>query len=223
MPLAVIGAGFGRTGTLSLKLALERLGLGPCHHMREVFQHPRLLRSWQAAAAGRPVDWEEVFAGYRATVDWPSARFWRELTAAYPEAKVILTVRPEAAWWASFSRTIPPLMRREAEVADPHVRGVLALARAIVAEQTMGGRPDHEATALARYRQQTAEVTAEVAPERLLVLDVADRWAPLCGFLGLPVPDEPFPRTNSVEEFWDPSRPGRPPRPDPITKPDERR
>ena len=224
MPLSDIGAGFGRTGTLSLKLALERLGLGPCHHMREVFQHPRLLRSWQAAAAGRPVDWEEVFAGYRSTIDWPSAHFWRELAAAYPEAKIILTVRPEAAWWASFSRTIPLLlMRRETEVSNPHVRGVLAMARAIVAEQTMGGRPDHEVTALARYRQQIAEVTAEVAPERLLVLDVADGWAPLCGFLGLPVPDAPFPRTNSVEEFWDPSRPGRPPRPDPITKADERR
>ena len=125
MSLSVIGAGLGRMGTLSLKLALERLGLGPCHHMREVFRRPRLLRHWRDAAAGRPVAWEEVFAGYRSTVDWPSTRFWRELAAAYPEAKIILTVRPEAAWWASFSRTIPLLLRRRAEVSDPHVRGVL--------------------------------------------------------------------------------------------------
>jgi Sulfotransferase domain len=223
MPLSVIGAGLGRTGGLSLKLALERLGLGPCHHMREVFQHPRLLRHWRDAAAGRPIDWEEVFAGYRSTVDWPSTHFWRELAATYPEAKVILTVRPEAAWWASFSRTIPPLLRRHAEVADPHVRGVLEMATSIVVEQEMGGRPDDETTALACYRRRIAEVTAKVAPGRLLVFDVAEGWAPLCGFLGLPTPDEPFPRTNSTEEFWDPSLPGRPPRPDPITKPDERR
>ncbi len=214
MPLSVIGAGFGRTGTLSLKLALEQLGLGPCHHMREVFQHPRLLRYWQDAAAGQPVDWEEVFAGYRSTVDWPSAHFWRELAAAYPQAKVILTVRPEAAWWASFSRTIPLLLQRQAEIPDPHVRGALALGTSIVVEQTMRGRPDDEATARACYRQRIAEVMAEVAPERLLVFDVAEGWEPLCRFLALPVPDAPFPRTNSVEEFWDPSKPGRPPRSD---------
>src|SRR4051812_27675108 len=223
MPLSVIGAGLGRTGTLSLKLALERLGLGLCHHMREVFRHPRLLRHWQDAAAGRPVAWEEVFAGYRSTIDWPSTHFWRELAAAYPEAKIVLTVRPEAAWWASFSRTIPLLLRRQTEVSDPHVRGVLAMATAIVVEQTMGGRPDDEATALACYRRRVLEVIAEVVPEHLLVFDVAEGWAPLCGFLGLPLPDGPLPRTNSLEEFWDPSRPGRPPRPDSITRPDERR
>jgi hypothetical protein len=223
MPLTVIGAGLGRTGTLSLKLALEQLGLGPCHHMREVFQHPRLLRYWEDAAAGRPVNWEEVFAGYRSTVDWPSTHFWRELAAAYPQAKVILTVRPEAAWWASFSRTIPLLLERHTAISDPHARGVLAMGRAIVAEQTMSGRPGDEATALAVYRRRIAEVTAEIAPERLLVFDVAEGWAPLCGFLGLPVPDAPFPRTNSAEEFWDPSKPGRPPRPDPVTRSDDHR
>ena len=202
MPLSVIGAGFGRTGTLSLKLALERLGFGPCHHMEEVLKHPEQLRRWQDAAAGRPVDWEEVFAGYRSTVDWPSTHFWRELVAAYPQAKVILTVRPDAAWWASFSQTILPLMERYAEVPDPHVRGVLAMGTALIAEQTMGSRPGDETTALGCYRRRIAEVTAEIAPERLLVFDVAEGWAPLCAFLGRPVPDTPFPRTNSIEEFW---------------------
>jgi hypothetical protein len=174
--------------------------------MREVFQHPRLLRSWQEAAAGRPVAWEEVFAGYRSTVDWPSAHFWRELAAAYPQAKVILTVRPEAAWWASFSTTILPLIERRAEIADPHLRDVVALGTGLIAERTMGGRPDDEATALACYRRRSAEVVAAIAPERLLVFDVAEGWAPLCAFLGRPVPDTPFPRTNSAEEFWRPAR-----------------
>ena len=180
MSLSVIGAGLGRTGTLSLKLALERLGLGPCHHMREVFRHPRLLRHWQDAAARRPVAWEEVFAGYHSAVDWPSTHFWRELAAAYPEAKIILTVRPEAAWWASFSRTIPLLLRRRAEVSDPYVRGVLAMATSIVVEQAIGGRPEDEATSLARYRRQIAEV----APERLLVFDVAEGWHRSAAFWG---------------------------------------
>ena len=223
MPLSVIGAGLGRTGTLSLKLALERLGLGPCHHMREVFRHPRLLRHWQDAAALRPVAWEEVFAGYHSAVDWPSTHFWRELAAAYPEAKIILTVRPEAAWWASFSRTIPLLLRRRAEVSDPHVRGVLAMAASIVVEQAMGGRPEDEATALARYRRQIAEVTAEVAPEASPGVRCRRGLGTALRLSGAAGPDEPFPRTNSLEEFWDPSRPGRPPRTDPITKPDDHR
>jgi hypothetical protein len=202
VPLSVIGPGFGRTGTLSLKLALEQLGLGPCHHMMEVAKSPQQLRYWQDAAAGRPVDWEQVFADYRSTADWPSAHYWQELSAAFPEAKVILTVRPEQGWWASFSQTILPLMQRYTEIPDPHVRSVLAMGTAIVAEQTMSGRPEDEATALAAYRRRMADVTAEIAPERLLVFDVADGWQPLCRFLGLPVPDMPFPRTHSVDEFW---------------------
>jgi hypothetical protein len=206
MPLVVVGAGFGRTGTLSLKLALERLGFGPCHHTKEVLEHPEQRRHWQDAAAGRAVDWEEVFAGYRSAVDWPSAHFWRELAAAYPRARVILTVRPEAAWWASFSTTILPLIECRAEIADPHLRDVVALGTTLIAERTMGGRPDDKATALACYRRRSAEVAAAVAPERLLVFDVAEGWAPLCAFLGWPVPDTPFPRTNPAEEFWRPAR-----------------
>src|ERR1700755_877814 len=101
MPLSVIGAGFGRTGTLSLKLALEQLGFGPCYHMVEVFKTPKAPGYWEAAADGRPVDWDQVFEGYRATVDWPSATFWRELAEAYPEAKVILTLRDPESWFAS--------------------------------------------------------------------------------------------------------------------------
>ena len=132
MALSVIGVGFGRTGTLSLKLALEQLGLGPCHHMREVFQHPRLLRYWQDAAASlsgrlgggllRRLPFDRRLAEH--------LDFWRELTSAYPQAKVILTVRPDVAWWASFSRTIPLLLQRHDEISYSHVRGVLAMSTA---------------------------------------------------------------------------------------------
>src|SRR6516162_879591 len=99
MALQVIGSGFGRTGTMSLKRALEQLGFGPCHHMEEVLAHPEQVPHWQAIVAGRAVNWDEVFAGYRSQVDWPGAHVWRELTAAYPRAKVIHTVRPEDGWW----------------------------------------------------------------------------------------------------------------------------
>jgi len=112
MTLAVIGSGFGRTGTLSLKNALERLDFGPRHHMEEVFCDPDQVPHWQAAAAGEAVDWNRVFAGYRAQVDWPGAHVWRELAAAFPDAKVVHNVRLEESWWKSFSATIALFLTR---------------------------------------------------------------------------------------------------------------
>ena len=209
MPLTVIGVGLGRTGTKSLKLALEQLGLGPCHHMREVFQHPRLLRYWQDAVAGRPVNWEEVFVGYRSTADWPSTHFWREL--ARPTRRRRSSSRSGPMGLGGPASREPSLCCCNGHaISDPHVRGVLAMSTALLVDRAMSGRPLDETTALAVYRRHISEVKAEIAPERLLVFDVAEGWAPLCGFLRLPVPDAPFPRTNSGEEFWDPaSRGGR--------------
>src|SRR5271155_4739693 len=126
MSLAVIGPGFGRTGTLSLKHALEQLGFGPCHHMEEVLAHPGQVPYWQAVADGRPVVWDEVFAGYRSQVDWPGAHPWRALAVAYPHAKVILSVRPEDTWWNSFSNTIGTLMRTYQDYPlPPHMLAML--------------------------------------------------------------------------------------------------
>jgi hypothetical protein len=198
MPLSVVGAGFGRTGTLSLKLALERLGLGPCHHMEEVLKHPGQLRHWQDAVAGRPVDWGKALAGYRSVVDWPAAHFWRELAAAYPRAKVVLTVRPEAAWWASFSRTILPLMQSHGEIPDPHVRDVIARAagRQPVDERTVvdirvpvvGGEMPF---VYLKYRPlgdrfRNANSRVEVAPTgRVLSLGERERIRAFCRLIGL--------------------------------------
>ena len=106
MGLSVIGAGFGRTGTKSFKIALEQLGFGPCHHMDEVFENPVQLPHWQAAIKGDPVDWEFVLAGYNSCTDYPSAYFWRELSQTCPEAKVVLTMRPAESWWESYAGTI---------------------------------------------------------------------------------------------------------------------
>lgn len=200
MALQVIGAGFGRTGTMSLKGALERLGFSPCHHMLEVAQNPAQLPYWQAAARGELPDWDEVFADYAAQVDWPGARFWRELATHYPAAKVILSTRPADAWFDSFEVTIGPILTAPAHQDEPDRRAHHEMVREIILQQEFGGRIDRE-HATAVFRKREAEVKATIAPERLLVWSARDGWEPLCHFLEVPVPDEAFPRTNSTEEF----------------------
>lgn len=204
LPLDVIDPGFGRTGTLSLKLALEQLGLGPCHHMDEVFKNPLQVADWQAVAAGQKMDWDAVFAGYRSQVDWPGAHVWRELSAHYPTAKVVLTARPEEAWLKSFSATIGTLLRGyEQQSMPPHVTAMMMASKAMIVDQTFGGSVLDEGNLLAAYRKRIADVRAAIAPERLLVFNVADGWAPLCSFLGVAAPETPFPRVNSSVEFWE--------------------
>src|SRR5476651_2667953 len=184
MSLAVIGPGFGRTGTLSLKQALEMLGFGPCHHMEEVFAHPEQVPHWHAVAARNPVVWDDVFAGYRSQVDWPGAHSWRELADAYPQAKIVLSVRPEELWWKSFSATIGTLLDAPDEVPlPPHIRTMMGVGIELIQAQTFGCPLADRDGALAAYRKRIADVRAAIAPERLLVFDVAEGWVPLCGFL----------------------------------------
>lgn len=201
MALALVGAGFGRTGTKSLKLALERLGFGPCHHMYEVRRNPEQLPFWQAAAAGRLPDWDEVFAGYRACVDWPAAAFWREIAEHYPAAKVLLTVRPEDAWIDSIYATIYPRMRDCETLESGHARASMSMARSLIVERTFGGRLDDREHAKAVFRAHNETVRRSVPPERLLVYRVGEGWEPLCRFLDVPIPDDAFPHINSTEEF----------------------
>ena len=199
MPLSVIGAGFGRTGTLSLKLALERLGFGPCHHMIEVFAHPAQAAVWRDAAKGQAVDWDALLAGYGSAVDWPSCHFWRELSEHYPAAKVILSVRDADAWYGSMSETIGKLETAGSDITDLGARAVMSMARLIVMERTFAGRlgePEHAKTVFNRHN---AAVIAGIPNDRLLLFNVIAGWSPLCRFLDRPVPNEPFPRTNSSE------------------------
>ena len=110
MSLKVIGAGFGRTGTTSLKAALERLGFDRCYHMFEFMEHPEHAKYWDAASKGKPVDWNALFEGYQSTLDWPGCSYYRDLMQRYPEAKVLLTVRDSEKWYQSAQKTIfrPP-------------------------------------------------------------------------------------------------------------------
>jgi hypothetical protein len=203
MTLSVVGAGFGRTGTNSLKLALEQLGFGPCHHMFEVMEHPSQLPFWQALECGETADWDDVFADYGACVDWPSARYWREISDHFPAAKVVLSVRPEDVWFDSVQATIYPSMRDRHETEPGYVRDVTVMANEIIVEQLFDGRLDDRDHAVAVFRAHVADVQATIDPARLLTFDVAEGWEPLCEFLGVAVPDTPFPHANSTADFID--------------------
>ncbi len=201
MPLKVVGTGFGRTGTNSLKLALEQLGFGPCHHMFEVRDNLDQLPYWQAAAAGDLPDWDEVFADYTACVDWPAARFWREITSHYPEAKVLHSIRPEESWINSFYKTIYPVMRDRKDNEPGLYRDRLDMAHEIVLEQVFDGKADDRDHALDTYRAHNKAVSMTISSDRLLIYDVAQGWEPLCQFLDVPIPDAPLPHVNSTEQF----------------------
>lgn len=201
MTLQVIGAGVGRTGTYSLKLALEQLGFGPCYHMEEVFKDaPRRIALWNAALAGEP-DWPALFEGYNAAVDWPVAAFWHELAAAYPQAKVVLTTRDPEIWYESFSETIFKLLAGRDE-APPQVGPWFEMAIGVTQKSGFDGTMSRTDIRRA-FKDQVAAVKAAIPPERLLVFEVKDGWEPLCTFLGKPVPAMPFPNTNNTEEFWE--------------------
>lgn len=199
--LEVIGAGFGRTGTLSLKAALERLGFGPCHHMLGMLEKPDEIPMWRDAAQGRPVDWDRVYRGYRSSVDWPGARFWRELVDHYPEAKVILSLRDPQRWYDSALGTIHRAAMDASPAASPLLAEMREMSREVVWDGLFEGRFTDRAHAVKVFEAHIEEVRAHVPAERLLVFEVAQGWEPLCGFLGAPVPDEPFPRRNDQEEF----------------------
>jgi hypothetical protein len=205
LTLKVIGTGFGRTGTLSLKLALEKLGQGPCYHMIETIAHPEHDALWLALASGKRADWRPILDGYAATVDWPGIMIWEELAAAYPDAKIILTTRDPEAWYMSaaatiFTRMTGALLPAEDGTIDPMRQCHLAMVRCVVAERSFGGCLDKD-HALAVFAAHNAKVRASVPPERLLVHEAAQGWAPLCAFLGVGVPATPYPKANSAEEF----------------------
>ena len=201
MSLKVIGAGVGRTGTYSLKLALNQLGLGPTHHMEEVLIHmPTQLPLWQAAVAGDP-DWQAIYDGYPAAVDWPTAGFHRELYAANPTARFILTHRSPESWVKSFSATIYKVISAPDEVPEP-MRPWIAMGTAVNAKTGFPLGLDHDGLRAA-FEAHIAAVKATIPASQLLVYEVKEGWEPLCAFLGAPVPENPFPRTNDRSEFWD--------------------
>jgi len=197
MALAVVGAGVGRTGTHSLKVALEQVLGGPCHHMVEMFGNEEQIAGWTDAIEGRPVDWSHLLRNYKAMVDWPGASMWREVFAANPDALVLLSTRNSAEeWYKSASSTIFLAMGNMPPEMQPWMNSVLKMFG-----ERFSDRLDEPETMMAAYERHNDEVRREVPAAQLLEWKPADGWAPICERLGVPTPAEPFPVTNTTDDF----------------------
>jgi Sulfotransferase domain len=194
MALKIIGAGMGRTGTASLKVALEALGVGRCYHMTEVLKNPEFIKDWISAAEGR-ADWDSIFRGYSATVDNPGCNYWKELAAHYPDAKVILTTRDADKWFESTNETI-----HSAEFARFLENSPFGEMIQKTLWNRMENRMQDRSYMVEFFDRHCADVIESIPAERLLVYQVSDGWEPLCRFLDVPVPNMEFPRINSRNE-----------------------
>lgn len=199
MALKVVGAGFGRTGTLSLKNALEKLGFGPCYHMLEVIERPDHIDMWHRLVFEGSIDWDLLFKDFESAVDWPAAYYWHELADHYPDAKVLLSLRDPESWYKSMSDTIFQGLKVAGPegVSNPRQRQG-EMARKLIVEDTFGGRIDDKAHAIEVYNRHNEAVRRAIPPERLLVFDAKAGWEPLCRFLGVPIPQEPYPHLNDT-------------------------
>lgn len=225
MPLVVIGAGFGRTGTTSLQQALEVLLGGKVHHMNQIRGVPgdkeRHFQLWEALARGEKVDFEELFQGYIGAVDWPSCNEWKALAASYPDAKVILSMRDVTSWHKSVLDTIYiseylafdsfgcSILRPINSVLLPQITRFARWSHAYIWERCfykdgpVRSMRGEAGLALAKKRmlEWNDEVVQTIGQDRLLIFDVKEGWEPLCQLLGKPVPDVPFPRSNDTAHF----------------------
>ncbi len=202
MSLKIIGSGFGRTGTMTMKAALEQLGFGPCHHMVEIIQHPEQLAHWKALSAGKKVDLEDLYAGYSAQVDWPGAHIFEEASKAFPEAKILHTERPEEDWWKSFNGTIGKFFRLYRTLDLPlAIAEIFDTMEGYFITQSFPDLADKDRV-IAAYRRHNQKVRDTIPADRLLVFSVAEGWGPLCSFLKVPLPNSEFPHHHPKAEFW---------------------
>jgi Sulfotransferase domain len=201
MTLRVVGAGLGRTGTNSLKIALEQLLGGPCYHMFELARRDGDTPVWEAAVRGEAVDWDALLHEYLATVDWPAAAFWREIWAANPDAVVVLSSRDTAQrWWESMERTIVPTLSGAVPADEPATARRRAMTVEMMRERFTPDWHDRDA-AIAAYERHNEDVRRGVPPGRLVEWQPQDGWQPVCAALRLPIPSAPFPRENTTADF----------------------
>jgi len=213
MTIEIIGAGFGRTGTHTLKLALQHLGFSKCYHMEELVMNPESLHYWEDARHGKQVNWDELFKGYRAAVDFPTNMFYTDLMQHYPDAKVILTMRDPESWYKSFGSTIirqsKPSLKQIVSTSfklpfNQKLRQQLKIFKYAgkFLDEMFGGRFDEDKEKMINiFNSRNDHIKNTIPPEKLLIYEVKDGWAPLCNFLGRPVPDKPFPHSNTTAEF----------------------
>ena len=194
MTLKVVGAGLGRTGTASLKVALEELGVGRCYHMGEVMQDPTHIGHWMDAAGGNQ-DWDTFLEDYGATVDYPACSFWRELAEYYPDSKVLLSTRSAESWFESVNETIMSQRLNEFISGSPWGEMI----RKTIWD-SVENRMDDRDYMVSYFNRRNDEIREVMPADRLLIYEVTQGWEPLCGFLDVPVPDKPFPRVNTRDE-----------------------
>ena len=199
MAMRVVGAGLGRTGTHSQKLALERLLGAPCYHMIETFGRPDDIPVWHRAVNGDLPNWRTFLADYAAAVDWPVAAFWREIGDAFPDAIVLLSTRDVDAWWTSASNTIFKIVGNE--VAAEEITGAQQSMAADMLTKRFTPRWMEEDEAKRAFEQHNADVRAAIPGDRLVEWQPGDGWEPICNALGLAVPDEPYPHVNTTADF----------------------
>jgi hypothetical protein len=198
--MQLVGAGLGRTGTLSLKQALEHLLGAPCYHMMETFGRPDDIPVWHRAVNGEMPEWRAFLADYAAAVDWPVAAFWRELSDAFPDAVVLLSTRPTDAWWTSASSTIFRISERAIDPGEGVASAQISMARDMLTKRFTANWHD-ETEAKMAYEAHNAAVRAAIPPDRLVEWHPGDGWAPICDALGVAVPGDPFPHVNTTADF----------------------
>ena len=204
MTIKVIGAGFGRTGTTSLKQALEILGFGPCHHAEVMMKVPGQVDLFHHAAMTGEVDLDQLFQGYQSVVDWPGMAYWKELANHSPDAKVILSTRSPESWYKSVSTTIYKISKSIPGwlgAVIPKFRKIKELTNKVAWDGQFEGRFEDKSYALRRFEEHTDTVKASIPEERLLVHQATDGWEPLCAFLGVPVPEQPYPHANDSSKL----------------------
>ena len=195
MTIRIIGAGFGRTGTDSLRHALNMLGVGPCHHMKEVSPCDVQKDLWSRKAYDEDIPWSDLFAGFNSVVDWPGAHFWEELMSVYPKASVVMTYRDPESWWRSFEKTILPFLLR---MKDENPAG---MPWRLIGLNTFDGRPEDKELVLDRYIRNIERARNIVPAERYFEMNLGEGWDRLCAFLDVPCPDEPYPSGNTSADF----------------------
>ena len=196
--IRVIGAGFGRTGTLSIRHALEDLGYGPCYHMKAALTRPWHIPFWLRATDGKKVNWKRFFRNYRATIDWPACEFYKELMAEFPEAKVILNIRDAEEWYDSAYKTI---YRLQTYFPWWFPKIFVLIQERLIFRKRFQGRFEERDFVINNYLGHIQEVKAYVPAEKLLVYEVTEGWEPLCRFLEVPVPDRPFPHYHETRAY----------------------
>ncbi len=211
MGLKLIGAGLGRTGTESLKMALEHLGYAKCYHMFELMKHGEMVTEWEKFRNGSSPDYAILFKDYQSTVDFPAAIYYREFMQQYPDAKVILTVRNADKWYDSAKKTIfkgmPKLLYYAFKfIGNFNRKGRLMLqafdyAQEVVHKEFFHDRIKDREYCKHIFNEWNEEVKRTVPADRLLVFEVREGWEPLCKFLDVPVPDMPFPKSNDSDNF----------------------